>query len=391
MNDAVLPAHSALGASAASRWLNCPGSVKLSQSVPPAPTSIYAATGTLAHMFIERGLKPPIKRMEHGQIGLGYTIEGHDITVDEDLVDGVNVMLDYVKQRRVDFDELHTEMTVHLDGYFTPPPPVRMFGRTDVVLISRREVEIVDYKNGSGVIVEPENNPQTLYYAAGVIAWLRRRVPPYLPAKVKTTIVQPHARSVAKVRSATLDVVDLMMWVDEVLVPGVAACSVPDAPLVPGSWCRFCPVSSSCPALISEANRMAKLEFNDEGLKLDDPTEMSRLLDVATRARAWCDALEAVALDQLKRQVRIPGWTLAPTRPTRKWSDERAAGDQLHALGVVDAWRTDLKTPAQIEKLVRKQLSNRAWDEQLSPLVESVSSGVKLARDDAAPFEDFTC
>jgi len=384
------PAHSLLGASSASRWLKCPGSFALSQTAPPSPTSIYAATGTLAHSFIQGCLTQPISRMEYSSIGNAYTIEGHQIIVDEDLVDGVNVMVDYIAAASSAYDTMLVESKVQLDSYFPPRSlPVRLFGTADVVLSSPHTLEIVDYKNGSGVIVDPNDNPQTLYYAAGAIALLHTQRPPRMPEKIKMTIVQPHARSVAKVRSATLDYVDLMMWLDETLIPGVEACTAPDAPLVPGSWCRFCPVAFVCPALLAEANRMAKLEFDDSRVKVDDPEELSRLLDVAQRAKAWCEALEGFALDQLQRQVRVPNWSLVPTRPTRRWTEEGAAAAMLNGLGVHFIYKNDLKSPAQIEKLVRKQFNNQTWDERIAPMVESVSSGVKLQRDGSAPFEDY--
>jgi len=386
-----LPEHSLLGASAASRWLKCPGSFRLSQSAPPGTTSVYAAAGTLAHSLIEGCLQPPISRMDHTSIGNAYTVDGHTIVVDEDMVDGVNVMVDYIDRVSPDYEFMAVEQTVFLDGYFKGrvAPPVKLFGRVDVALANARMCEIVDYKNGSGVIVDPTDNPQELYYAVGIVKRLQEKRPPIVPEKIKLTIVQPHARSVAKIRSATLDYIDLLLWVDDVLIPGVDACIAPDAPLVMGSWCRFCPVSSACPALVNEAVQMAKIEFDDGRVKVDDPAELSRLLDVATRARAWCDALDAYALEQLKRQVRVPNWSLVPTRPVRKWRDEGTTISTLADLGVHDIYRSDLKSPAQIEKLVRKQKSARAWDDQLAPLVESVSSGVKLQRDGSAPFEDY--
>ena len=44
--------HSRLPASSATRWLNCPGSVKMSELFP-SESSIYAQEGTLAHALAE--------------------------------------------------------------------------------------------------------------------------------------------------------------------------------------------------------------------------------------------------------------------------------------------------------------------------------------------------
>jgi hypothetical protein len=394
--DHPLPAHSLLGASAAHRWLNCPGSFALSQKAPPSRSSIYAATGTLAHDFIEKiignNVKTPHKmKMDPGVwVGTGYSVEGHEITIDEDFIEGVNLMLSYVATVSSAYDMMHCEMTVHLDMFFKTPPPVAMFGRTDVVLLSPHMLEIVDYKNGSGVIVDPHRNPQMLYYAAGVVAAVSRMKPRPDIHSIKLTVVQPHARSIAKVRSTTLDYIDLMLWVDEVLIPGVDACAAPDAPLVPGSWCRFCPVSFACPALIHEANRMAKIEFDDEKLS-DDPNELSRQLDVAALASVWIEAIRAHALEKLQRQERIPNWGLVPTRPVRRWKDETVVEHVVSELGLSpgDTHRSELKSPAQLEKVVQKRVSRSAWDTRIAPLIESHSSGVKLNRENVEEvFED---
>ena len=386
-------AHSLLGASGASRWLRCPGSFRLMEHAPSAAPSIHAATGTLAHDWIERLLKHPNDRTRL-RAGDTYQIEGHTIAVDDDFMDGVDTMLTYVRQVSRDYDLMAVEQRVSLDGYFShrAPPPVPLFGRVDVALASPRMVEIVDYKNGTGVIVDPTDNPQTLYYAAGAVWALQRRRPPIVPAKIRTTIVQPHARSVAKVRSATIDYLDLMFWVDDVLIPGVEACAAPDAPLVPGPWCRFCPVSLACPALLAEANRMAKIEFDDDRVRVEDDAELSELLDTAAKARAWCDAIERYALEELKRQRRVPNWGLEPTRPVRRWRDDATTVRVLNGMNVPDEdiyKPTEVRSPAQIEKLVRRRVSPAVWDAQLAPLVESVSSGVKLHRERMPAAEDF--
>lgn len=387
-------AHSLLGASGASRWLKCPGSFRLSQSVSAVsavPTSVYAARGTLAHMHIEAGLKYGNRRMSDTVLGSVQTVEGHEITIDADFIEGVDVMLEYVMSQKPRYDRVFLETRVSLDRYFRnrTPPPVPLFGRADVMFMGEPVIEIVDYKNGSGVVIDPVDNPQCLYYAAGVVAKLMHEKPDIDIHTIKLTIVQPHARSVAKVRTATIDYIDLMLWVDDVLIPGVEACAAPDAALHKGSWCQFCPVAFACPALIEDANRMAKIEFDDDRVRVDDPAELSELLDAAARARAWCDAIEAYGIEQLKRQVRVPGWSLVPTRPTRRWANESVAGSTLSGVGVLGIYRNDLKSPAQIEKLVRKQFNNQTWDDRIAPLVESHSSGVKLHRDNQPAAEDF--
>jgi hypothetical protein len=139
---------------------------------------------------------------------------------------------------------------------------------------------------------------------------------------------------------------------------------------------------------------MAKREFDDAVDAVDDPAEIARSLDIAERAQLWIDRVREHALDQLQHQVRIPGWGLVPTRPTRKWvSDETSTAALLTTMGVPHdtIFETKLRSPAQIEKaLVRTPDNRRLWEDHLAAkLVESKSSGVKLSRTGTTAGEDF--
>jgi hypothetical protein len=383
--------HSLLGASSAHRWLNCPGSFRLSQTAPHRPPSIYAATGTLAHEMIETSVRDGSFRCDESRQGHVLLRDDHLIRIDQDLIDGVNVMLEYLDQQSVASDWLNVEFQVDLTEYFSAPP-IPVFGTLDAAILTAPVLEIVDYKNGSGITVTPVENPQLLFYAAGVL----RSLPvqwrdPGLVERIKLTIVQPHVVGVAPIRSWEIDVLDLLMWVDEILIPGVDACTQDNAPLVPGSWCRFCPVVHACPRLMADAIAMAKREFDDN--TPTDVGELARALDAAERAELWIARIREFAVDQLEHQVRIPGWGLVPTRPTRKWlQPDTDIATRLSSLGANhdEVWETRLRSPAQIEKQLHRSRKGRAiWDEA-QRMVEARSSGVKLGRDSHADaWEDF--
>jgi hypothetical protein len=397
-----LPAHSLLGASGAHRWLNCPGSFQQSITAPVRPSSRYAATGTVAHDYIEKAVRDAVTQgrqpgelvIDQSELGKEWSREGHTVVVDQDFIAGVNTMLDYVRNAAQRSDWVNIEFQVELDSYFPPtkPPPVLMFGRVDVALLDllTETIEICDYKNGAGHRVVPRGNPQLLYYAAGVLA--------QLPAKqlrqvktVKLTVVQPHAPGVEPIRSWETSVLDVLMWVNDVLIPGVEACTQDDPPLVPGSWCRWCPALPSCPRLMQDAVEMAKREFDD--FLPDNPDDLAKALDIAERAVTWATAVQAYGVEQLKRQMRIPGWELVPTRATRQWTkDEADTVAELDTLiGLDDViWETRLRSPAQIEKALHTvPQGRRMWNAVNRSLVESRSSGVKLARARTTAQEDF--
>jgi hypothetical protein len=372
-----MTAHSLLGASGAHRWLNCPGSFKLSQQMPHRPVSIYAATGTLAHIFIQRAWEDRATTVNPIVLGRKYIEDGHTVDVDQDFIDGVNVMLDYL--RTVDRGLTDVEVLVSLDHWFGKPS-VPVFGTLDARVIDPIEdtLEIVDYKNGAGVSVTPVWNPQLLFYAAGAL-------PPQTLSKlrqIKLTIVQPHAPG-EPVKTWMLDAVDLLMWIDQVLVPGVLACDQDDGTsLHTGAWCRFCPVAHGCPKLHEDAVAAAKAEFDDvASINTDDELALalSQALDVAENAVLWAERLREFALYRAHNQgLVIPGWGVVPTRPTRQWvKDEKETAAELEQHGVPPTiiWEQRLRSPAQMEKrLPFKRLGSA------SVLVELRSSGFKLAR-----------
>ena len=375
----LLPPHSDLGASGMERWSHCPGSFGLSQRERHRAATIHAATGTVAHTLVETVLStalagrdpiPDLKRSE----GLVIQCEGHDVTITETLTDGVQVMLTYLLKRSRELGvEPLIERTVFVDDYFPPgaPPPVRMFGRADSQFRAPGVLEIVDYKNGSGVTVSVTDNPQLLYYAAGALAAMKveNLEPPNL---VMLTVVQPNVRTGEKTCSYYLSALDVLMWVQEVMVPAVRACEKPDAAYVPGGWCRFCPVTHACPELLKDAQMAAKLQFDDSA----EVETIKDRLEIAERAVLWAEAMRGFALERMNDGLSVPGWGVVPTRPTRRWTDAGSVGTMLFAAGI-EANETKLKSPAKIEKAVGK--TTTLW-RLLEPYIESKSSGRKLSR-----------
>jgi hypothetical protein len=113
-------AHSLLGASGAYRWLNCPGSFRLSQTAPHRPSSIYAATGSLAHEYIETAVKDGLTEIDRSEIGEVRLFDGHQVTVDETFVDGINTMLAYFDEVKKPSDWHDVEFSVSLSDCFQP-------------------------------------------------------------------------------------------------------------------------------------------------------------------------------------------------------------------------------------------------------------------------------
>ena len=380
--------HSALGASSAHRWLKCPGSFRLSERAPKMPPTIHSATGTLAHRLIEGGL-----RSGGGFVadlkGNTLFVNGYPdpIEVTQDLIDGVLEMINYVEGKIAGSTWYDFEFRVSLDQLFKTPPPVSVFGTLDAATLVGVELEVIDYKNGAGVFVSPIENPQLMFYAAGAMV----NLPVGAVQRVKMTIVQPHAPGAEKIRSWTIDPVDLSMWVNDVLVPGVAACNDPNAPLVTGAWCRWCPVSQACPALHAAAVDLAQKQFDDVDAP-GDPNDLASLLDTAEKAELWIARLREFAKAALEGGTLIPGWGLIPTRPTRKWlMDDQSIAARLIALGLdpTTVFDNRLRSPAQIDTILHKsRAGTKLWDD-VNLMVESRSSGTRVGRTGPTAKDEF--
>lgn len=105
--------------------------------------------------------------------------------------------------------------------------------------------------------------------------------------------------------------------------------------------------------------------------------QIAELLDKADVIETWLKAVRAYAQEMLEAGDVIPGWKLAPKRGQRKWTDERIVKQRLASEGLENFIEEKLVSPAQAERLARKQ----GVQLDLFDLVSSESSGVNLTRE----------
>jgi hypothetical protein len=86
--------------------------------------------------------------------------------------------------------------------------------------------------------------------------------------------------------------------------------------------------------------------------------------------------LRALAFQMLENERPVPGYKLVAKRGTRQWVDEAKIEAWVDANGVEDAYDTKIKSPAQLEKVLKKTTLDFPSD-----LVVSISSGSTLAPD----------
>jgi len=366
--------HAVLGGSSCYRWMACAGSVQLAEKIPEHDTTTkYAAEGTVAHALAEMSLRMGVDP----EMYVGKKIDGHKITLEMALAVGV-----YVDRIRT-FGPVkpdNIEVAVSLQRLHPKEP---MFGTLDYWDYDdlTSHLHIFDYKHGQGVVVEAKDNPQLQYYALGAVLTLGIR-----PREITVWIIQPRApHRDGIVRDWTFDWDHLVAFRHEVMTAAYAT-REPDAPLVVGEHCRFCPASAICPAQKANALTVVQDAFmaEDEEPQLPYPaylseSELEIVLRHSEHVMAWLRAVQRYAREEKEAgHPGAEGWKLIEKRANRQWIDEAVAKAELRGTGfrVKDIAETKLKSPAKIEVLLR-----RKGREIPDGLVKRESSGYNLVPD----------
>lgn len=340
--------HAKLSPSSSTRWLNCPGSVNLIDAFPakedvPSP---FAAEGTKAHALAEDCLNKNITVCAdpHVQVYLDY--------IWRNLYMGTKLLI----EERCSLKYLNIP---GLDG-----------GTSDAVLInkSKRTIEIVDYKHGQGVVVEPENNTQMMQYALGAIEASNT----HKFDTVIMTIVQPRAfHSDGPIRSHTITMEELLDWCKNTLVPIATSTIYHDAPLNPGeSQCRWCPAARVCPALHKRTQEVAQLDFCEANLAEKPqlpstdaltPEQIGNVLKYADPIRVFLTEVESYAKQLVDQGTPLDGYKLVRKITRRKLIDN--ASDILWSmLPDEDIYQEKVLAMSKIEKSLKENYPDEYKD-----------------------------
>ncbi len=344
-----------VGGSTAKRVINCPGSVKLCQQVPPKPSSSYADTGTLLHNAIAEILGADARF--DAIIGAEY----NGITLTQELYE--DKLVPAVRAlHEVDPDE-QMEYAVEQSVSFGDLLP-GVFGSCDLIGRIGDRAVILDWKFGDGVAVEADENPQLMFYAAAAmrtpsLAWV------FDGAKeVECIIVQPPSIK----RWVTS--FDRLRMFERELVFAVKQSEKPDAALHAGEHCRWCAAKPICPQMTGAADRALAKQVKELNTQ-----ELGLALTKAEMLEEWIKDLRALAIQVLEKNGEVPGYKLVQKRGTRQWIDEQKAIEHLSMfLPESEVIERSLVSPAQAEKKLKKLKLSLG-----EGLVTSVSSGTTLA------------
>lgn len=250
--------HALCSASSAERWLECPGSVGLSMTVPEPPTSPYALEGTEAHELSEKIL--------HQWVKDDYTLEDEFL---HSLREGREEMFDYVMQyvhacveESMAFDGTPT---IRIEQRLTFNEDMKMFGTADFIATGimggKATGVIVDLKYGRGKKVKTEGNPQLAYYAVALRSCSKKQL-----EQVRVRIVQP------RVPDASTSIIfsreDLDAWGLKLTLGAEQALWMAGKAKTPeykeGGWCWFCPAKQVCPEIARKLEEKLIQQFPDD-------------------------------------------------------------------------------------------------------------------------------
>ncbi len=355
-----------LSPSKRSRWALCPGSIREEAKYPDEGSGPAAIDGTHSHTLLEHcikaGLTDPMD-----QVGETFTDHEGAFKVDADRAARVKVAIEYIRERSMNgMFKVISEQKVD---------PKFLLGRDDLSgtvdcqIVGPDWIELIDYKDGMGVVTA-EGNMQLEQYAYGVLAELKLPVNGAYPfADIRMTIIQPKLslKGMAPITFSEVPVSNLMANMGTIITQA-AATDKPDAPLVPGdSQCKFCRAKGSCAALASNVMKevgvmfqpvtqlpdVAQQSANKDPSTMDD-AQIAQIMEAAPLMRQLLEAVEKEALRRMESGQIIPGLKLVNGRGSRAWAlPEDQMAEKLIKMGIpkTAVYETKLVSPAKAEKL----------------------------------------
>lgn len=308
------PVHSPKGASSAERWMNCPGSAVLLKrlKMPETDEPEYRGLGIAAHEAAAHCLEQEIDTWEI--VGQKF----HTFECDPVMADAVQVYLDFVRPLREGASTVYIEQRVGSDPDKRPHPD--FYGTVDFAAYGTEVLDVVDYKHGEGIVVDPDENPQLMYYAYGILhERIQRGAAVRSDRVVRLTIVQPRAYSEdGVIRSWETTAGELIHWAETTLIPAMENAEF-DMTFDTGKWCRFCPAKLVCPLLTSlfgaamKANPAAIPNFKSERLGLEYTQRDA--------VKAYMKALEEEIFRRNMTGNTVPGTKLVQKKAKRVFKE----------------------------------------------------------------------
>lgn len=350
--------HSPFSPSGSAKWLGCSASIAMEKKYENKSTS-YSREGTLAHALAEYILTNSLNDNESLKI---KEIGGKSIPADM-----YAPVLEYVETVRSMADGAEYvayEQKYDLSGVLKLEGES---GVADTVIIIGTQLQIHDLKYGKGVAVSAEKNSQLSLYAAGAYYILSMM---YDIETIKLVVHQPRLFSVS---DYTMTVDDLDNFIRNAREKVKKAKILYDNPecITEGDFnpgekqCRWCRHRAVCKALGQYNIDKAKDDFDT--IFDSDSEWLSEAYRHIPMMQDWIKAVKNEVESRLLSGQEVKDYKIVYGRSSRRWDNEEDVESLLKKLRVKDCYKKELKSPAQIEKMVE---SNK-WEKVKQHIVKS--------------------
>ncbi|HEQ7722666.1 TPA: DUF2800 domain-containing protein [Streptococcus pyogenes] len=341
--------HALLSASSSHRWLSCPPLPRL-ESFFQNEISDAAIEGTLAHKLAEYKLRVALKEevaplerkkfnqemQEHTDDYVSYILE--QVELEKQTTKDVVVLI----EQRLDF------------SHYVPEG----FGTGDCIIISDKNLHIIDFKYGQGVEVSAENNPQMMLYGLGALNIYDAL---YDIETVKMTIFQPRKYNIS---TFELGVDKLTTWAETELKEKAEAAFEGKGVITYGPWCQFSSCGAVLRARFDHHKKLERFELKSPHLLTD--SEIEEVLDHIDDLVKWSNEVKEYATKlAVQSGKEWTGYKLVHGRSTRKFKDEETVVAIAKENGYDNIYKQSLLSMTELQKLMGKTKFETLFKEQL--------------------------
>ncbi|HEM2695147.1 DUF2800 domain-containing protein [Streptococcus agalactiae] len=341
--------HALLSASSSHRWLSCPPLPRL-ESFFQNEISDAAIEGTLAHKLAEYKLRVVLKE-EVAPLNM----KKFNQEMQEHTDDYVSYILEQVELEKQTTKDVVVLIEQRLDfSHYVPEG----FGTGDCIIISDKNLHIIDFKYGQGVEVSAENNPQMMLYGLGALNIYDAL---YDIETVKMTIFQPRKYNIS---TFELGVDKLTTWAETELKEKAEAAFEGKGVITYGPWCQFSSCGAVLRARFDHHKKLERFELKSPYLLTD--SEIEEVLDHIDDLVKWSNEVKEYATKlALQSGKEWSGYKLVHGRSTRKFKDEETVVAIAKENGYDNIYKQSLLSMTELQKLMGKTKFETLFKEQL--------------------------
>ena len=406
---AVYAAHARLSPSGSKKWLSCPGSLVLEESIPNLPSE-HSDAGTCCHIVAAECLRsdelhPTDWLMDRVKV----SDEGEEpryVEFTEDLCTMTTDYVDAIKALTKD-RELHVEERVSFSHYIDVED---QFGTIDAYWLEPLgtdqpdrpqawQIVICDLKTGYKFVAT--DSPQLKIYALAVLALFDLA---YEIDSVRLMIYQPRHGGM---REEVISVAELMEFAKTVK-EGARLAELARERYAPNAargdieiWnrtylnpnpneedCAFCRALATCPAARTKVEEVCGAAFDviveEDGLPMPDHNTDTKSLALAMQMTGFLEDFNKAVRAEVERRLMLDEsvmWGKGPTdgfglqlgrQGARAWKDpeeaERMVREQFR-VKIEDAFTIKLKSPTQIEEIAKVKKATKKHPNPAKPVI----------------------